>query len=275
MKKQLILVVILAVAVSVFSQTPQWEWAVSPEGPANGNEYSYAIATDSAGNSYITGYYTYSITLDSITLSCDWLELFVAKMDADGNWLWAVDAEGTNWGKCGWDIAVDEGDCCYVTGYYTDSATFGSTTLSGNGQQMFVAKVVEGEWIWAVGTNNATDINYGKGIAVSASGQSYITGSFSGTVSLGDHAITSAGASDIFMAKLDEDGNYLWVKQAGSISDDGGYSVATDTAGNSYFTGYFKETITFGNTSLTSNGNTDVFVAKLDGSGNWQWGRSA
>ncbi|HRU48088.1 MAG TPA: SBBP repeat-containing protein, partial [Candidatus Syntrophosphaera sp.] len=66
---------------------------------------------------------------------------------------------------------------------------------------------------------------------------------------------------------------WLWAKKAGGTGSDWGYGIAVDTSGNSYVTGYFKGTATFGSTNLTSNGGYDIFVAKLDSSGNWLWAK--
>ncbi|MFA7028745.1 MAG: SBBP repeat-containing protein, partial [Candidatus Cloacimonadaceae bacterium] len=57
---------------------------------------------------------------------------------------------------------------------------------------------------------------------------------------------------------------WLWARKAGGTQDDKVYSIDIDSSGNSYVTGYFKGTASFGTTTLTSIGNWDIFVAKLD-----------
>ena len=64
--------------------------------------------------------------------------------------------------------------------------------------------------------------------------------------------------------------NYFF-KSAGGISSDIGTGISVDSLGNVYVTGYFSENATFGSTILTSNGGSDIFVAKLDVSGSWKW----
>jgi hypothetical protein len=68
---------------------------------------------------------------------------------------------------------------------------------------------------------------------------------------------------------------WLCTKKAGGTYDDYGYGIAVDACGNSYITGYFKGLATFGSTTLTSNGDYDIFVAKLDSNGNWLWAKNA
>jgi Ca2+-binding RTX toxin-like protein len=117
-----------------------------------------------------------------------------------------------------------------------------------------------------------TSFDRGRGIAVDNSGNSYVTGVFSGTATFGpgeanETTLTSAG-SDVFVAKYDSTGALVWAKQAGGTSEDSGQGIAVDGSGNSYVTGQFDGTATFGpgeanETTLTSDGSSDVFVAKL------------
>ena len=117
-------------------------------------------------------------------------------------------------------------------------------------------------WLWA-NRAGGVDLDEGWGIATDASGNSYVTGRFRDTATFGSTALTSSGEKDIFVAKLDPNGNWLWVKQAGGINMDIGYGIASDASGNSYVTGVFGSTATFGSTTLTSSGEGDIFVAKI------------
>jgi hypothetical protein len=85
-----------------------------------------------------------------------------------------------------------------------------------------------------------------------------------GTVNL-----SSAGAQDIFVQKLDASGNLVWARGMGGTSDDVGFGIAVDSAGNVYTTGYFVGTADFdpgaGTVNLTSAGSFDIFVSKLSG----------
>ena len=125
-------------------------------------------------------------------------------------------------------------------------------------------------WQWAVQAGgSSTDI--GNSIAVDSSGNCYVTGYFNGTASFGATNLTSSGSDDIFVAKLNTSGAWQWAVQAGGVSADQGNSIAVDSSGNCYVTGYFSGTVSFGATNLTSSGGIDIFVAKLNTSGAWQW----
>ena len=93
----------------------------------------------------------------------------------------------------------------------------------------------------------------------------YITGYFEGTINFGGGDITSNGGKDIFVLSLNKDGEYRWAYTAGGTQDDEGASITLfDNFENIYVTGYFKRTVDFGSGDITSNGNQDIFVLRLN-----------
>ncbi|NOZ61986.1 MAG: T9SS type A sorting domain-containing protein [Calditrichaeota bacterium] len=203
---------------------------------------------------------------------------------------WAKRAGGTSWDQ-GHSIASDGAGNSLVTGYFQGTATFGAgesneTTLTSAGSEdIFVAKYDgSGALLWAKragGTSNEG----GYGIISDGAGNSLVTGYFQGTATFGageanETTLISSGNHDIFVAKYDGSGTLLWAKSAGGTSNDDGHSIASDGAGNSFVTGYFQGTATFGageanETTLTSAGGYDIFVAKYDGSGTLLWAMRA
>jgi hypothetical protein len=128
--------------------------------------------------------------------------------------------------------------------------------------------------------------NFGQGAAhavtTDASDNIIITGSFSNTVDfdpgVGVFNLTSNGGGDIFVLKLDNNGNFIWAVSFGSVGGDVGKGIALDDIGDVYITGNYQNTVDFdpggGTYNLTSNGVTDVVVLKLDASGNFSWAHS-
>jgi len=247
-----------------------WLWAVSAGSILQDGGAS--IAVDDEGNSYITGVFYDVAWFGNITLtSLGGLDVFVAKLDTNGNWQWAIRAGGYV-GESGYGIAVDSSGNSYVTGHFMFSATFGSTTLTSQGSaDVFVAKLdTNGVWEWAVSGGGSLP-DYVCDIALDSNGNTYLTGDFEGSATFGTDTITSLGNVDVFIAKLDRNGTWLWAKSGGSVSIERGYDVAVDRSGNAYIAGVFLVSITFGATTLTSQGSWDVYVVKLNSNGDWQW----
>jgi hypothetical protein len=263
-----------AIFVAKLSGSGSWQWAVQSQdqlwGPS-GDDSGIRIAVDSNSNPYVTGTFRETTTFGSTTLtSIGLLDIFIAKLSSSGSWLWAVKAGGPNNDE-GLGIEVDSNGNPYVSGYFKETATFGSTTLTSEGDnELFIAKLSSsGSWLWV--NNASSNVITSYSLAVDSSGNAYIIGVFYGTSTFGSTSLNGSGGWDIFIAKFSNSGSWLWAVEAGGSADDQGYRIAVDTSGNAYATGFFSETATFGSTSLTSNGAKDVFIAKLSSSGSWKW----
>ena len=251
-----------------------WIWATTNSGSSTSEGDSVASLAD--GSSIITGYFDRSITFGSTTLtSAGGNDMFVAKVDASGNWVWAKKAGGTAYEQ-GLKIKTLPDGSSLVTGYFQGSATFGTTSLTTvGGNDIFVAKLdANGNWLWASRAGSSGNDN-GNGLAALPDGSSIITGSFRNVARFGTSSVTSAGSEDVFVAKLDPNGTWVWATSGGSASGDPGKSVSVLADGSSIVTGLIAGNATFGSTSLTSLGSNDLFVAKVDASGSWVWAKNA
>ena len=227
------------------------------------------------GNAYITGGFSGEINFGNTTLSSNGLnDVLIAKIDANGDFLWAKSAGGSSGGDFGLDITVDGQGNSYVTGRFVGMASFGTFTLTSNGiTDVFIAKLdSNGEFLWAKGAGG-TGPDIGNGIAVDSQGNSYIVGYFGFSISFGDFDLISNGMWDVFVTKLDTYGNFLWAKSAGGNDFDEGYGIDLDIQGNPYITGVICGTITIGNTSLS--GLCDAFISKLNSNGEFLWTKRA
>jgi len=239
---------------------------------SSGNDWitSLGIAIDNNGNSYVTGSFigTINFGLYSITTNGEH-DIFVAKLDSDGNWLWAAHAGG-NGIDAAVAISTNDYGSSYISGFFEDTANFGSYTLtSSGGRDTFIAKLDnDGNWLWVENVGESWSF---PAICSDSDGNSYVTSDFGGTMTFGSYTLTGNGNDNIYVAKIDANDNWLWAIQAGESEQIIGTSIAVGDNGNSYVTASFEETATFGSYALTSNGNEDIFVAKLDTNGNWLW----
>lgn len=135
--------------------------------------------------------------------------------------------------------------------------------------------------IWAKAMGG-TSANSASSVKVDASGNVHTVGNFAGTTDFdsgpGTFTMTAFGLDDIFVSKLDVNGNLLWAKKIGGTSYENASSVVVDGSGNVYLCGHFEGTCDFdpgvGTFNLISNGGRDMFISKLDASGNFLWAKS-
>jgi hypothetical protein len=255
-------------------QAPDWQW-VQAAGGADWDEGT-CIASDVQGNVYVAGFFYGNATFGSTVLTSTMdRNLFVAKLDPDGNWLWAQRSGGTDLTG----LAVDGAGNAYITGYFWNSADFGPHTLIAAGygsyDDIFVAKLdPDGNWLWATRAGGV-NTDRGMGIALDSSGMVYLTGFYSYDAVMGGISLNCAGAWDVFVAKLDPNGNWLWAVGAGGLGYELGEDLVLDVSGNIYLTGSFQMTVNFGAQNLVCAGERDILIAKLDPDGNWLWARRA
>lgn len=131
------------------------------------------------------------------------------------------------------------------------------------------------DFLWTVQVEGDGFFDDGRDIATDAAGNIILAGQFEGSATFGDTTLSSFGSADIYLAKYDADGNVLWATQAGGNNFDEGIAVAVDEAGNIFLSGHFVETASFEDTSLTSLGFQDIFLAKYDAAGNLHWVKQA
>ena len=272
-------------------------WATRAGG--TGEDEGHGVATDADRNILVTGRFTGTSTFGSgepnetSLTSAGSFDVFVAKYAPDGTLLWATHAASTGSDK-GEGVATDVAGNSVVTGFFGGLATFGigepnETSLTSAGSfDVFVAKYApDGALLWATRAGG-TGSDLGGGIATDGDGNSVVTGRFAGTATFGtgepnEADLTSAGSNDVFVAKYAPDGALLWATRAGGVDPDDGNDIATDASGNVLVTGRFGlggGTATFGagepnETTLSSAGGGDLFVAKYVPNGTLLWATRA
>jgi uncharacterized protein (AIM24 family) len=237
------------------------------------------VAIDADGNIFVTGYFQGTVNFGGGSLSsAGGQDIFVAKYSANGDHLWSR-SFGSVWDDTGYGVAIDADGDIFVTGYFQGTVNFGGGSLSSaGGQDIFVAKYsgTNGNHLWSRTFGSSGSDDGGNGVAVVDNiGNVTVTGYFRNTVDFGGGPLTSAGGSDIFVAKYSGDnGNHIWSKRFGNTSEDVGSSLKVDSGNNIIVTGSFSRSVDFGDGPLSSAGLTDIFVAKFTTSGMHQWSES-
>jgi hypothetical protein len=137
--------------------------------------------------------------------------------------------------------------------------------------------------IWATPAGGAgSDMAWD--MVLDSSGNSFLTGSFSGSATFGNTVLNSIGGLDGFVAKMDSSGNWVWASQIAGNYEDWGAGIDLDTNGNVYVTGPFinnqdstSPSVQLGSYTLSAHTQStyDMFVGKLDSSGNWLWAETS
>ena len=241
-------------------------------GSVNG-DVGYSVVTDASGNVYVGGTYQNTITFGHISkTSSGSQDVFLVKYNNNGVVQWVQSGGGPS-SDFLTDIAIDVSGNIYITGDYFNTAIFESTNIgsASTGNNIYVAKYNSaGNLLW-VKSAGGTDVDFATSIAVDASGIAYITGSYKGSATFGGFNRTSAGSSDIYLAKYSSVGNVLSVHSIGGLQTDTGTGVATDAGGNVYLTGSFGGSFSFGGTDVESEGLSDSFFAKYNSNSVFQW----
>jgi hypothetical protein len=251
-----------------------------------------SITTDSSGNIYTVGTFRGTVDFNPgvgvANLTSAGEDVFVTKFDSNGDYIWAKNfAASAGQAVSGRSIVIDSSGFLYITGYFSSTADFdpsaGTANLTSAGRDdVFVTKLdSDGNYVWAK-RFGGTDTDNGVSIAVHSSGSVYVAGYFYGTADFdpgtGTENLTASGHADIYVVKLDTNGDLNWVKQIGSSAPDFAESITVDSSGSIYTTGYFYGAADFdpgaGTTNLTPNGASDAFILKLESNGSFVWAKS-
>ena len=265
-----------------------WAKALGTTGEDHGN----GITVDAAGNVYTTGSFYGTADFDpgpgTAYLTADYIDVFVNKFDAAGNFVWAKRMGGISY-DYGYCIAVDGSSNVYITGsfrftncdYDPGPGTFYLGTYADT--DGFLCKLdASGNFAWAKQlTTGAYDYSNSYALAIDLSGNIYLTGHFKGTTDFdpgpGVYRFTASALHDIFVCKLNSAGNFVWAKQFGGCQSGTSNSVAVDAAGNVYTTGVYQFNADFDPGPvyyrLSYAGANDAYINKLDPSGNFVWAK--
>ncbi|MEA3444802.1 MAG: T9SS type A sorting domain-containing protein [Bacteroidota bacterium] len=243
-----------------------------------------SMILDAVGNIYITGQFSGNTDFDPgtgvLVLPWNgWQDIFISKFDTVGNIVWAKGMGGAD-DDAGISIDVDVAGNVFFVAEFCDTIDCDPgpsvfNLVSNSSTNVFVSKFdAAGNFVLAKNLGKLT-ISNGKSMEIGSAGNIYVTGDFQDTTDFGQgnasYNLISNGSNDIFIVKLNTNGNFVWTRNMGGGSfwpADRGYALTLDPSGNIYATGFFGIEADLdpgpGVENLSSAGLIDVFVVKLN-----------
>ncbi len=230
-------------------------------------------------------------------------DAFILKLNNSGNFLWAHNYGGLQEDNS-FNIRTDDSANVYIAGYFsgTTDFDFGDSiynVINEEHADLFVLKLKrEGDFIWVKTVNgngangNSTGFVYGYSMDINSEGDILITGNYTNSVdfdpdttsyilTINNSNSINFGACNVFILKLDTDGDFVWAKSIQDqsfISFSTGKSIKIDNNDNILISGLFTNTFDFDpgidTFSMTSFGPSNKFLLKLNSQGDFLWAKS-
>jgi gliding motility-associated-like protein len=240
MQKRILLLLQLLLPLFALAQMPK----IYTKAGSGLNDEPLDVLRISTGKIYTTGYYSQLAFFGSQTVSFTGIDdAYIACQSTNGNYDWVLSVSGASSDR-GIALAQDNANNIYATGYYRGSVTLGTTTINsvGGSQDVFLAKISStGNVIWFK-SFGGTGIETVSSIAVKDNFGIALIGQFNGTTTWESTNLTSTEflssgnpGTDIFVAKLDIDGNFQAVTQIASPDNDIAAEIAFSDVGKKYF----------------------------------------
>ena len=206
------------ILIAKLSKDGSWLWAVSA-GAALFYDECRGVTIDSNGNVYGTGYFNGTVSFGSTQITSTGFDGWIARVNNTGEFDWAMKFGGGDI-DVGWDIAADNYDNLYVTGFYRNITEFGSTLLvdsSQSGDRRFFLSyynVSDENWDWAI-------TSYGNGLVEPfqlvqepSTNSVYVAGYNTGVEQWDGGSFVSNPASTWagWLIKFDDSGDFTWGK---------------------------------------------------------------
>jgi hypothetical protein len=258
-----------------------YAWSQQIGGP--GSQMAYTTTIDGSGNVYVTGGFTGIVDFDpgpgTYTMGSGGGGGFILKLTSSGAFVWARQIATEEWG-----ITTDPSGSVFLSGAFNGTIDIdpGPSTLilTPVASDIFILKLnASGNFVWVKqigGPGNEVDTH----LSSDPSGNITMAGDLTSIKVDFDpgpstYTLSTSGSTDTYVAKYDNNGNFLWARSFGGSGIDEFNFMSTDPLGNVYTTGYFNNTVDFDPGpsvfNLSTVGGSDGFIHKLDASGNFVW----
>ena len=282
---KIIIALKLSMTITIlFSQNLNLEWVSQISGTWDVSPIS--IVTDNSGNIYNVGHFTEKISFELVNdiknlTSMGQEDIYIQKLDPNGKSLWLKHIKSPN--QIGaYNIVFDPSGFIYITGGVNGETYIEKEILVSKGNKdFFILKMdLNGKMVW-VKQIKGVDYKGVNSIVLGSNSDIYLTGSFQGKVDFDPGPdtlyLSSIAKSDIFIQKLDLDGNLIWIKKISGMDEDSGNSITLDSRDNIIVTGNFWGKVDFDPSLdtfyLTPAGDDDIFILKLTAEGDFLWSK--
>lgn len=274
---------------SLNGQTPVFEYVKAIGGPST--DIGSSVSLDAKGNLYTAGSFEETVDFDAGPLSYvlksnGARDIFITKMDFKGELIWAKNIGGDK-SDDGRYMSTDVSGNIYIAGTFQGTVDFDPgpglfPLTSQNKDDIFILKLnADGHFLWAYQFNALTYIDV-NALVLDAQNNVYLTGYFNERIDFdfgsSEYYLSPFGQEDIFILKMNASGQFLWARQLGGKSFELVNDLTIDIEGNVITTGQFTGTTDFDpgpdTFQLTTNGIADIFISKINPSGNFVWAKS-
>ena len=247
-----------------------------------------SVKVDALLNVFIAGRFTGTSDFDpgpgvyNIT-SAGQMDFYVVKLDSSGIFCWAK-SYGNNQANWLYSMDLDQNSNVVITGMWTyngdyDNLSVGAIANPLSPNSIFIYKLNDsGDNIWQKSIDGSGIAS--NSVSIDPENNIYLTGGFWGPTDFdpgpGTYNLSGAG-QEAFVLKLNQDGEFVWAKNIGGIYHEIGRAIDAKQSDYVYFTGIFTGECDFDPGpliyELTPFGENDIFVEKLDASGNFIWAK--
>jgi hypothetical protein len=290
LKKSVILFIVL-IFMPLVSSAQMLNWAAIQAGV--GNVWVEDIEIDGEGNVYVTGNFKGAIDLDPgadelIYASNGGNDIFIQKLDLDGNLIWAYAIGGPN-NDFADDLELTLTDRIVLTGSFRDSVDFNpgddvyvmAVPLGVELVNSFVLELnTDGDFLWSKSYGGLSRAIANE-MDLDDEGNIFSTGTFTGTVDLDPNAgifdLTTIYDQAIYIQKLNNSGEFEWARKFDATDSSAPTAIEVNEEGEIYISGWFQGEFDSDPSAAeeihVSSGIQDLFVIKLDASGELIWSR--
>lgn len=270
------LLIILFCSITIKAQSSYLDWFIQGGGPSN--EVTRDVFVDNLGFIYTVSEVSDTTIFADTSFVANFADVCISKFTPNGDIIWMRLDGGIGLDR-GFDIVTDSNDDIIVTGFFSGTAEFGDSTLISSGfSDVFVVKYnSNGVFQWVV-HGAGPDHDESFCVTVDNFNNIYIGGFFENNLQLGNYSLSSTDTYEtLFYSKISSNGDVLWAEQAYNLdySESVVESICFDGF-NIVITGSFDDTMVFqGDTLYSYDESYDVFIAKIDVTGNKVWIKQA